>query len=159
MPGTTAFSVIRLTNASLANEACAVVRQSITHCCTLDHHGEAAVLSAWLANKTPDNVAAWMMAPGAMAWGAMRQSDLVGFALLARGALALCYAVPEVLRQGVGRGLLMAAEAGARDAGLDALALESTRTAEPFYRHHGYVPCGPVQHWAGLQALPMRKPL
>jgi GNAT superfamily N-acetyltransferase len=73
--------------------------------------------------------------------------------------LALCYAVPEVLRQGVGRGLLVAAEAGARDAGLDALALETTRTAEPFYRHHGYVPCGPVQHWAGLQALPMRKPL
>jgi hypothetical protein len=47
----------------------------------------------------------------------------------------------------------------ARDAGLDALALESTRTAEPFYRHHGYEPSGPVQHWAGLQALPMRKPL
>jgi len=156
MPRATAFSVIRLTNASSATEACEVIRRSITHCCALDHNGDAAVLSAWLANKTPDNVAAWMMAPGAMAWGAMRNSDMVGFALLARGALALCY---EVLRQGVGRGLLEAAEEGARDAGLDALALESTRTAEPFYRHHGYVPCGPMQHWAGLQALPMRKPL
>ena len=50
-------------------------------------------------------------------------------------------------------------EAHAREAGLATLDLESTRTAEPFYRRHGYVPHGVAQTWAGLQAKPMRKRL
>lgn len=84
---------------------------------------------------------------------------MVGFALLARPTLALCYVVPEALHQGVGRGLLQRVEAHAREVGLAALGLESTRTAEAFYRRHGYVPHGAVQTWAGLQAQPMRKVL
>mgnify|MGYP002135588951 FL=1 len=63
------------------------------------------------------------------------------------------------LAPGVGRALLQNIEAHAREAGLATLDLESTRTAEPFYRRHGYVPHGVAQTWAGLQAQPMRKVL
>jgi hypothetical protein len=37
--------------------------------------------------------------------------------------------------------------------------LESTRTAEAFYRRQGYEPSAAVQSWNGLQAQPMRKRL
>lgn len=145
--------------ADAAEAACAVTRQSITHCCVLDHANDATILTAWLANKTPENLAAWMAAPGAAAWGAYRGETMVGFALRAQATLALCYVVPEALHQGVGRALLVQVEAHAREVGLATLDLESTRTAEPFYRRHGYVPQGVVQTWAGLQAQPMRKRL
>ncbi|MFY3386837.1 GNAT family N-acetyltransferase [Paracidovorax sp. MALMAid1276] len=142
-----------------AEAACTVIRQSITHCCSLDHGHDPAFLTAWLINKTPENLAAWMSAPGAAACGAYRGDTMVGFALVARATLALCYVVPEAIHQGVGRALLLHAEGHARKLGLSALDLESTRTAEPFYRRHGYVPHGAVQTWAGLQAQPMRKVL
>ncbi len=125
----------------------------------LDHANDAAILSAWLANKTHENLAAWMAAPGAAAWGAYRGETMVGFALRAQATLALCYVVPDALHRGVGRALLQNIEAHAREAGLATLDLESTRTAEPFYRRHGYVPHGVAQTWAGLQAQPMRKRL
>eukprot|EP01030_Chromulinospumella_sphaerica_P007540 gene7540-7370_t len=162
---------VRRAQATEAAQACDVVRQSITHCCALDHGHDPAVLAAWLANKTADHLAAWMAAPHAMAWGAYwgvglgadrgaeAGSTMVGFALLTQDKLALCYVVPQALHQGVGRALLLAAEAGARQAGIAALVLESTRTAEAFYRRHGYEPAGAVQAWAGLQAQPMCKQL
>ena len=140
-----------------AEAACTVIRRSITHCCVLDHANDPAIQAAWLANKTPENLAAWMSAPGAAVWGAYRGGMMVGFALLARATLALCYVVPEALHQGVGHALLREAEAHARQSRLAALGLESTRTAEAFYRRNGYEPAGAVQSWAGLQAQPMRK--
>ena len=162
---------VRRAPATEAAQACEVVRQSITHCCALDHQHNPAVLAAWLANKTADRFASWMMAPHAMAWGAYRggergpdrsaekASTMVGFALLMQDKLALCYVVPQALHQGEGRALLLAAEEGARQAGIAALVLESTRTADAFYRRHGYEPAGDVQAWAGLQAQPMCKQL
>ena len=144
---------------SAAEAACDVVRQSITHGCPQDHHHDAAILSAWLANKTPENLAAWITAPGAVAWGAYRAEAMVGFVLLTRATLALCYVVPEALHQGVGRALLHEAEAHARQAGIAVLGLESTRTAQAFYLRNGYEPTGAAQVWAGLQAQPMRKVL
>lgn len=150
---------IRPVGADAAKAACTVTCQSITHCCVLDHANDAAILTAWLANKTPENLAAWMAAPGAAAWGAYRGETMVGFALRAQATLALCYVVPDALHRGVGRALLQRVEAHAREVGLATLVLESTRTAELFYRRHGYVPRGVVQTWAGLQAQPMRKRL
>lgn len=144
---------------SVAEAACDVVRQSITHCCALDHHHDPAILAAWLSNKTPENVAAWISAPDAHAWGAYRGKATIGFALLTHATLALCYVLPQALHQGVGRALLQAAEARARAAGVAVLGLESTRTAAAFYRRNGFEPVGEAQAWAGLQAQPMRKVL
>jgi GNAT superfamily N-acetyltransferase len=142
-----------------AEAACHVVRQSITHCCAPDHGNDPAILTAWLANKTPENLAAWMAAPGAAAWGAYRSDALVGFALLSHATLALCYVLPEALHRGVGRALLHAAEAHARQMDVTVLGLESTRTAQAFYLRNGYETAGPVKTWAGLQAQPIRKVL
>lgn len=156
-------TAVRFAQATEAAQACDVVRESITHCCTLDHRDDPQVLAAWLANKTADRFAAWMTAPGAMAWGAYRGGDggarMVGFALLMQSKLALCYVVPQALHQGVGGALLQAAEDAARQVGVAAVELESTRTAEPFYRRHGYEPADAVLALAGLQAHPMRKRL
>ena len=88
--------------ADAAEAACTVTRQSITHCCVLDHANDAAILTAWLANKTPENLAAWIAAPGAAAWGAYRGETMVGFALRAQATLALCYVVPDALHRGWG---------------------------------------------------------
>jgi len=159
VPASPPTITVRVAAAVHPADACGVIRQSITHCCVLDHANDAAILTAWLANKTPENLAAWMAAPGAVAWGAYRGETMVGFALRAQATLALCYVVPEALRRGVGRALLQHVEAEAREVGLATLDLESTRTAEPFYRRHGYVPHGVVRTWAGLQAQPMCKVL
>lgn len=142
-----------------AQAACHVVRQSITHCCMPDHGGDPAILAAWLANKTPENLAAWIAGPGAAAWGAYRADVMVGFALRTHATLALCYVLPEALHQGLGRALLREAEADARQAGIGELALESTRTAQAFYVRNGYAPSGSARAWAGLQSQPMRKML
>jgi hypothetical protein len=39
-----------------ADEACQVVRRSITELCHRDHLSDASTLTAWLANKTPANM-------------------------------------------------------------------------------------------------------
>ena len=168
----TAFTSRRAAQASpgVAAQACAVVRESIARCCAADHGNDPAVLGAWLANKTPAQFAAWLSAPGAMAWAACRgqgahggadadvDAPMVGFALvLPPATLALCHVVPGVLRQGVGRALLQAAEAEARRCGAPALVLDSTRTAQGFYRRNGYEPAGAAKAWAGLWAQPLRK--
>ena len=153
------LAAVRPVVADDAAAACSVIRQSITHCCALDHHNDVAILAPWLSNKTPENLAAWVNAPGAAAWGAYRGEIMVGFALLTRSTLALCYVVPGVLHQGIGRALLLKAEAHARGEGVITLSLDSTRAAEAFYRRNGYEPSGPVQSWAGLVAQPMRKHL
>lgn len=155
-PGATSILSI---DPGAAEAACHVVRQSITHCCAADHRNEPAILTAWLANKTPENLAAWMRAPGAAAWGAYRGEEMVGFALCTQATLALCYVLPQALHQGIGRALLHAAEAHARQAGMAVLRVESTRTAQAFYLRNGYAPAGAVQAWAGLEAQPLRKNL
>ena len=153
-----AFRIIPV-GPDVAEASFSVIRQTITHCCALDHGHDPTILMAWLANKTPENLTAWISAPGAAAWGAYRGDTMVGFGLLAVPTLALCYVLPLFFYLFVWLCMRRHGEAHARGVGLEALGLESTRTAEAFYRRHGYVPHGAVQTWAGLQAQPMRKVL
>lgn len=101
----------------------------------------------------------WIGSVDAIAVVAVRGSDLVGFALLNRDELALCYVAPEALYQGVGKGLLRAIESLALSRGVSALRLDSTRTARDFYARNGFSVSGPVQVWAGLEGAPMVKHL
>lgn len=142
-----------------AEAACAVVRRSITECCAGDHQNNTATIDAWLTNKTPDNFRVWLSSLDAIALGAYLDCSLVGVALVSGSTLALCYVVPEVLHRGVGKRLLSEAEVRAVSAGIKVLDLESTRTADSFYRRNGFLPEGPVQSWAGLEAQPMCKRL
>ena len=43
-----------------AAQACEVLRRSISELCIADQHNDPAILDRWLANKTPENVAAWI---------------------------------------------------------------------------------------------------
>jgi GNAT superfamily N-acetyltransferase len=138
---------------------CKVLRRSISECCFADHRGEPTVISAWLENKTPENVVTWIQSPNAVAVVAIQEGDLVGFALSTGDVLALCYVLPAALHQGVGRQLLTAIEARSIAHGVTILRLESTSTALQFYLRNGYVPSGPAQHWAGMAGHPMVKHL
>lgn len=150
---------IQLLTTQDAGAACDIVRSSIAECCFADHRGDPEVIRTWLGNKTPDNFSAWFSSPQNIPLGAFDGVRLVGVALVSASSLSLCYVRPEALHRGIGKSLLAAAEAMARQRGVEELHLESTRTAEAFYRRNGFQPSGPVQFWAGLQALPMHKSL
>jgi len=150
---------IRTATTSDATAICDVIRRSITACCVADHRNDPDIVSAWLENTTPENAAVWIRSVDAIALVAVRGSELVGFALSNRDELALCYAAPEALHQGVGKGLLRAIESRALSRGVTKLRLDSTRTARDFYVRNGFGVSGPVQVWAGVEGTPMVKHL
>jgi len=150
---------IRFVTVEIAGEICSVIRESISKCCVADHRGIPSVIESWLANKTPANIASWIAESDAIALGAFREGKLIGFTLVTGATLSLCYVIPDVLNQGVGKALLREAEIQAFKRGILSLRLESTRTAEAFYQRNGYESFGAPQSWAGLQCQPMRKRL
>lgn len=150
---------IRTATASDATAICEVVRRSISECCVADHKNDPVALSAWLENKTPENASAWVQSANAIAVVAAHSNCLVGLALSIGDELSLCYVVPEVLHQGVGKALLRAVEAHTLSQGIRSLRLQSTRTAQGFYARNGFVVSGPPQVWVGMEGFPMAKVL
>jgi len=138
---------------------CRVLRESITGCCSADHHDDPEILSRWLSNKTIENVEMWVNASNSVAFVALREGQVLGVSLISGEELALCYVVPEALHQGAGKALLQSAENAAFARGVDSLKLESTRTALPFYSRNGFLADGSLRRWAGLEAQPMSKML
>jgi hypothetical protein len=59
------------------DEACLVMRRSITELCEADHRRDPTLLAAWLSNKTPETVAGWM-----------RRVDASYLVAIDRGAIA-----------------------------------------------------------------------
>jgi GNAT superfamily N-acetyltransferase len=142
-----------------AEAACDVLRRSITELCAADHHDAPAALQAWLANKTPEIVAAWT-----------RQSDnslllaVEGNAVLAVGSvtdageITLNYVAPEARFRGVSRALLSALEVRAAERGNRRCTLTSTETAHRFYRSAGYLDEGASVGKFGMESgYPMSK--
>ena len=82
--------------------ACDALRRSIRELCAADHGNDGRVLAAWLANKTPDNVRAWITSASSFAVVAVEGADLL----------------PEVLHRGAGKRMLHALEAQAARWGL-----------------------------------------
>jgi GNAT superfamily N-acetyltransferase len=150
---------IRIAKTSDAAAICDLVRRSITTCCVADHQNNPDIVSTWLENKTPENISKWVQADDAIAVLAVRDEELVGFALASDDELALCYAKPEALHQGIGKALLRAIESSVLSRGFPVLRLESTRTAQDFYARNGFSLAGPVQVWASMEGQPMAKKL
>lgn len=151
---------VRIRSAVLgdAPAVCAVVRRSITECCIEDHHNDPELLGAWLGNKTVAAAEAWIQSSQTRCLVAEQDGvGLVGFAMLRGDQLLLCYLLPEVRLQGVGRALLQALEADAVSRGVSVLRLDSTRAAETFYRRNGFKAVGPRPSSRGLSGLPMSK--
>ena len=140
---------------------CELVRNSITELCVEDHHGDAATIAAWHANKTNANFEAWISSPRHIALIAEKAGTAAGFALLnLNGTIALLYVAPAFRFGGVSKAMLAAIEERAMAAGITELRLESTATALPFYERRGFrrsADC--VPGFGATSAYPLSKSL
>ncbi len=140
--------------------ACHVLRRSIEQCCIEDHRNDAAILSAWLANKTPETVRTWFSSSVNFSAVALAGEEIVGVATLTRqGKIVLCYVTPEVRYTGAGKALLQALETRAREWGLRTLQVCSTVSANAFYQRNGYVAAGTRRTVYGIEAVALSKNL
>jgi GNAT superfamily N-acetyltransferase len=130
---------IREARAEDAAAACDVLRRSITELCAADHNNDPAWLAGWLANKTPENVAAWIGDPNNVVYVAVDDGRIAGVAAMERaGRISLNYVSPDARFKGISKALLGGLERKARELGLVQCTLESTKTALRFYRAAGY---------------------
>jgi len=131
--------LIRYACSADAAAACDVLRRSIAELCTADHGDDPKFLTGWLANKTPENVAAWIADPGNVLYVAIDDGAIVGVAGMTKaGLVTLNYVSPDARFKGVSKALLAALERKAADLGLTQCRLESTKTARRFYESAGY---------------------
>jgi GNAT superfamily N-acetyltransferase len=142
-----------------AAAACEVLRRSIAELCWSDHRGDPAILERWLANKTPENVAAWIAQPTTHVFVAVEAGTILAVgAVTDAGEITLNYVSPDARFRGVSRGLLARLEEKARELGNDACSLLSTETARRFYRSGGYNEMSPPRGTFGTSAgYPMSK--
>ena len=134
---------IREAVAGDAEEACNVMRRSITELCAADHGDDPAIVARWLANKTPENVAVWIARPDASLLVAVESGAIVAVGMVTdAGEILLNYVSPDARFRGVSRALLVALEARPAERGARQCRLESTESAHRFYRTAGYVEDG-----------------
>jgi GNAT superfamily N-acetyltransferase len=126
-----------------ADQACDVLRRSISQLCVADHGNDPAILSAWLANKTPEIVAAWISQSGnSLLLATEGDAILAVGSVTDAGEITLNYVAPEARFRGVSRALLSALEVRAAERGNRRCKLTSTETAHRFYQSAGYVDDG-----------------
>ena len=150
---------IRPATVADAEAAARVLTASITQLCDADHHGDPAAIAHWVANKTPEAVAAMIAAGGMMV--AERDGQVVGVGAIdpAQGWITLNYVAPEVRGTGVSTALLGAMEAALAAAGTVTARVKSTMTARDFYVARGWRATGPGQAGRWIDAVPMEKRL
>jgi GNAT superfamily N-acetyltransferase len=144
-----------------AEEACVVLRRSIIELCEADHRRDPQLLEAWLSNKTPEIVAAWMLRTDASYLVAIERGAIAAVgAVTDAGEILLNYVSPDARLRGASRALLAAMEARAADRGARQCTLISTETARRFYRAGGYEETGaPVGKFGMDSGYPMSKVL
>jgi GNAT superfamily N-acetyltransferase len=138
--------LIRAAHVEDAVGACEVLRRSIVELCALDHHNDPGIVQGWLANKTPENVTAWINDRGNRVLVAVEHDSVLAVgAVRTDGEITLNYVSPDARFKGVSRAMLAQLEAIARDFGNDACRLLSTETALRFYLSAGYEQKGPSE--------------
>ena len=149
--GAVSDCLVRQATPQDAAAAVEVLRASITELCVPDHQHDPATLEAWLSNKTVENFSRWLADPENFVAVAEVAARVSGVALLHQsGEIRLCYVQPRQQRAGIGRSLLAALEARARELGLAQLQLHSTAVACAFYESQGYVSHGAPRARRGL---------
>jgi GNAT superfamily N-acetyltransferase len=144
-----------------APAACEVIRRSISELCNTDHHNDPVILGRWLANKTPEIVASWIVQPGNSVLVAVESGTMLAVGSVTdAGEITLNYVSPDARFRGVSRALLAALETRAQERGNQRCTLLSTETAHRFYQSAGYVEDGPPQRKFGTtSSYPMSKEL
>ena len=139
----TATVAIRDATPEDAGAACHVLRESISRLCIADHGNDPAILNAWLANKTPEIVAACAVQKGNSLLLAVEGDAVRGVGSVTdAGEITLNYVAPVARFRGVSRALLSALEARAAERVNSRCTLTSTETAHRFYQSAGYVDDG-----------------
>ncbi|NOJ43204.1 GNAT family N-acetyltransferase [Bradyrhizobium sp. WSM 1791] len=139
--------------------ACHVLTESISRLCVADHRNNPVILSAWLANKTPEIVAAWATQQGNSLLLAIEADAVLAVGSVTdAGEITLNYVAPDARFRGVSRALLRALEARAVERGNSRCNLTSTETAHRFYQSAGYIDEGAPQGKFGTNSgYPMSK--
>ena len=137
-----------------------IVERSIRIGCALDHRNHPLLVSDWLNRSSADFIGSRLADPHFYLCIASFEDKPVGVGMArVSGEILLCYVQPESFRRGVGRALMQDLEGWLRIRGVQHVHLNSTRTAEAFYRHLGYQQAAPPGHSTGLQTVPLQKPL
>jgi GNAT superfamily N-acetyltransferase len=136
-----------------------VLRASIAELCVADHRNDPAILKRWLANKTPENVAAWSADPDASLLLAVEDGVVMAVGSVRNdGEITMNYVSPAARFRGASSALLAALEARAKQRGNTSCSLFSTETAHRFYLDRGYVGAGVPQGKFGTSSsYPMWK--
>lgn len=144
-----------------APAACEVLRRSISELCGADHRNDPVILRRWLANKTPDIVASWIVQPGNSVLVAVEDGSILAVgSVTGAGEITLNYVSPDARFRGVSRAMVTALEARALERGADQCTLLSTETAHRFYKSAGYIQEGAPQGKFGTtSSYPMSKRL
>jgi len=151
--------VIRPARPEDAEAACVVMRRSIVELCQLDHQNDAATVASWTANKTADTFRRWI--EQSHVFVATEADRVVGVAAIKdSGEIVLNYVSPDARFRGVSRALVRRLEQQARELGLRAVTLNSTKTAQRFYKSAGYRNTGePTKGFGVADGYPMTKML
>ncbi|WP_424928652.1 GNAT family N-acetyltransferase [Amaricoccus tamworthensis] len=133
-----------------------VLRRSITELCVEDHGKEPSELKPWLRNKTVADWTGWVNGSGSSLFMAFLSDRACGVGMVSwHGEVLLNYVHPDFRFQGVSTAVLNVLEQEAALRGTTRMTLESTRTAEGFYRARGYVPvAGGNGPWMEKTLLP-----
>jgi GNAT superfamily N-acetyltransferase len=152
---------IRTARPEDAAAACAVLRRSIAELCVADHHGDKEILARWLANKTPEIVASWILHPANTVLLAVEGGAVLAVgSVTGDGEIQLNYVSPDARFRGVSRAMMRALEAAATATGLTRCTLFSAETDRRFYLAAGYVEIGPPDGKFGTAGgYPMAKSL
>lgn len=144
-----------------AGEAAEVLRRSIAELCRPDHHDDPAILTGWLANKTPETVAAWIADPDTLLMVAVDVTGAIAGVGSAAdsGEITLNYVSPTFRFRGVSRAMVARLEQHLAGLGRRRAVLTSTATAHRFYLSAGYQDDGPPKPWPGGRIHPMAKEL
>jgi len=154
-------SLVKIRDATPADAAaaCEVLRTSISELCVADHRNDSEILRRWLANKTPENVAAWAADRDASLLLAVEDDVVLAVGAVRNdGEITMNYVSPAARFRGASTALLNALEARARERGNTSCKLLSTETAHRFYLNRGYVGIGAPQGKFGTSSsYPMTK--
>lgn len=151
---------IRPATAADAGIISRILMRSIQVGCSLDHRNEPARVEAWTRTRSIEHVVPWLSDPRLYLSLACLRGKPAGVGMARDdGRILLCYVQPEWFRRGVGRALVGGLESWLAMAGHGRVWLNSTLTAEGFYRRLGYRQAERAFEVKGLTAIPMHKPL
>ena len=147
---------IRPARAEDAEAISQLIIASITQLCATDHKNDAETIARWVSNKTPTHIRA-LIETGECAFIAEIAQTPTGVVFATAGEITLLFTAPAFLGRGVGAALLSTAERWMATQGTREIHLESSLTAAPFYRHHGWTDLGILPGSFDMPGHRMRK--